>query len=64
MASSSSSRKRLKRVATKQCDPDIDGWISDPEAQDNFSSSFRNHKHVELSFFRTHDFAFLELLSF
>ncbi|QCD99678.1 hypothetical protein DEO72_LG7g962 [Vigna unguiculata] len=30
MASSSSSRKRIKRMATKQRDPDIDGWISIP----------------------------------
>jgi len=69
MASSSSSRKRIKRMATKQRDLDIDGWISDPKAPKNFNSSFRNrkiinHKHVELPFFRTHGFAFPELLSF
>jgi len=69
MASSSSCHKRIKRMATKQQDPDIDGWISDPKAQDNFSSSFRNrkiinHKHVKLPFFRTHGFAFPEFLSF
>jgi len=56
-------------MATKQRDLDIDGWISDPEAPKNFNSSFRNrkiinHKHVELPFFRTHGFAFPELLSF
>ncbi|QCD79145.1 hypothetical protein DEO72_LG1g2784 [Vigna unguiculata] len=68
MASSSSSRKCIKWVATKQRDPDIDGWISDLEAQDNFGRSFRNrkiinHKHVELPFFHTHGFAFPDLLS-
>ena len=56
-------------MAIKRRDPDIDGWISDPKAQENFNSSFRNHKiinhkHVELSFFCTHGFAFPELLSF
>ncbi|QCE03633.1 hypothetical protein DEO72_LG8g1658 [Vigna unguiculata] len=69
MASSSSSRKRVKRMTTKQRDPNIDGWISDREAQENFNGSFRNrkiinHKHVELPFFRTHGFAFPKLLSF
>ncbi|QCE03458.1 hypothetical protein DEO72_LG8g1482 [Vigna unguiculata] len=68
MASSSSSRKRIKRMTTKQRDPNIDGWISDPEAQENFNGSFRsrkiiNHKHFELPFFRNHGFAFLKLLS-
>jgi len=69
MASSSSSRKRIKRMETKQQHPDIDGWISDPEIQANFNSSFCNlkiinHKHVELPFFRTHGFSFPKLLSF
>jgi len=68
MASSSSFRKRVKRMATKQRDPNIDGWISDHDAQENFNDSFRNrkiinHKHVELPFFRTHGFAFPELIS-
>jgi len=68
MASSSSSRKRVKHMATKQQDPDIDGWISDCDAQEHFNESFRNrkiinHKHIELSFFRNHGFTFLELIS-
>ncbi|QCD79109.1 hypothetical protein DEO72_LG1g2748 [Vigna unguiculata] len=69
MASSSSSHNRVKRVATKQRDPDIDGWINDPEARDNFGHSFCNpkiinHKYVELPFFKTHGFAFPAFLSF
>ncbi|QCD99321.1 hypothetical protein DEO72_LG7g602 [Vigna unguiculata] len=69
MASSSSSCKRIKQVATKQRDSDIDGWISDPEAQDTFVRSFRNckiinHKYADLPFFQTHVFAFPTLLSF
>ena len=64
MASSSSSRKRVKGMATKQRDPDIDGWISDRDAQEHFNESFRNrkiinHKQVELPFFRNHGSAFL-----
>ena len=55
-------------MATKQRDPNIDGWISDPEAQENFNGSFQsrkiiNHKHVELPFFRNHGFAFPKLFS-
>jgi len=55
-------------MATKQRDPDIDGWISDRDAQENFNDSFRNrkiinHKKVELPFFRNHDFTFPELIS-
>jgi len=55
-------------MATKQRDPDIDGWISDSAAQEHFNESFRNrkiinHKHVQISFFRNHGFSFPELIS-
>jgi len=33
-------------MATKQRDPDIDGWISDRDAQENFNDSFRNCKII------------------
>lgn len=70
MASTSSQRKMVKTLGTKNMrrPSELEGWISDDEAQSNFLDIWKirkliTHKYLKLIFFRNEGFMFQSWLN-